>query len=89
LLIFPEWKVALPGGQAASQNDAWVLAKCRTGLVSIAVDGKVRESFDKTLDQWKTDASSAPPGPGAQQSGVPETATGRRIARRAPSADAP
>jgi hypothetical protein len=57
LLIFPEWKVPLPGGQRPSQNDAWVLGKCDTGLVSMAVEGKVSESFDKTLDDWKRDAS--------------------------------
>ena len=53
LLIFPEWKVPLPGGTTASQNDVWVLARCVTGLVSIAIEGKVEESFDKTVGDWK------------------------------------
>ncbi|OGW18190.1 MAG: hypothetical protein A3G93_05615 [Nitrospinae bacterium RIFCSPLOWO2_12_FULL_45_22] len=57
LLIFPEWKVALPGGSTSSQNDAWVLAKNQTGLISIAVEGKVEEPFDKTLAEWKADSS--------------------------------
>jgi len=57
LLIFPEWKVPLPGGSTSSQNDAWVLAKCDTGLVSISVEGKVEEPFDKILGEWKTQAS--------------------------------
>ena len=57
LLIFPEWKVLLPGGSRASQNDVWVLARGSAGLISVAVEGKVKESFDKTLAEWKVDAS--------------------------------
>lgn len=57
LLIFPEWKVSLPGGSRPSQNDVWVLARNNGTLVSIAVEGKVEEPFDKTLGEWKTDAS--------------------------------
>ena len=57
LLIFPEWKVGLPGGSRPSQNDVWVLAKSENSLVSIAVEGKVEEPFDKTLGEWKADAS--------------------------------
>lgn len=52
LLIFPEWKVPLPGRITASQNDAWVLAKCESGLVSIAIEGKVEEPFDKSIGDW-------------------------------------
>jgi len=57
LLIFPEWKVPLPGGGTASQNDVWVLAKCNSGLVSIAIEGKVEESFGKVVGEWKAGAS--------------------------------
>jgi len=57
LLIFPEWKVPLPGGLRPSQNDVWVLAKGDHGLVSIAIEGKVEEPFDKTIGEWKLDAS--------------------------------
>lgn len=57
LLIFPEWKVSLPGGITASQNDVWVLAKCEAGLVSIAIEGKAEESFDKIVGDWKAGAS--------------------------------
>lgn len=57
LLIFPEWKVSLPGGSRPSQNDIWVLAKTHTDLISITVEGKVEEPFDKTLGEWKADAS--------------------------------
>ena len=57
LFIVPEWKVPLPGGSTESQSDAWVLAKSESGLVSITVEGKVEESFDKPLGEWKTKAS--------------------------------
>lgn len=58
LIVIPEHKVALPGGGRASQNDVWLLAKANDHLVSIAVEGKVSESFDKTVDEWLRDASS-------------------------------
>jgi len=51
LLIFPEWKVPLPGGSSASQNDIWLLAKSAAGLISIAVEGKVKEPFGPTLGE--------------------------------------
>ena len=57
LLIFPEWKVSLPGGSRPSQNDVWVMAKSDDALISIAVEGKVEEPFDKMLGEWKTDGS--------------------------------
>ena len=57
LLIFPEWKVPLPGGRSPSQNDVWVLAKAEDGLVSIAIEGKVDEPFGQTLGKWKEKAS--------------------------------
>lgn len=46
LLGFPEYDVPLPGGRRPSQNDVFVLAKNNQGLVTIAVEGKVSESFD-------------------------------------------
>lgn len=58
LLILPEHQVPLPGGKAASQNDAWVLAKCKDQLISIAVEGKVAEPFGPTLAEWNPDASA-------------------------------
>lgn len=57
LLVFPEWKVPLPGGSRASQNDAWILARTDDGLVSITIEGKVDEPFDRPLAEWKADAS--------------------------------
>jgi len=57
LLIFPEWKVSLPGGSRPSQNDVWILAKSGDDLISITIEGKVDEPFDKTVGEWKADAS--------------------------------
>jgi hypothetical protein len=58
LLIFPEWKVPLPGGSRSSQNDIWLLAKTAAGLVSIAVEGKVEEPFGPNVGEWKHEAST-------------------------------
>ncbi|RLA52297.1 MAG: hypothetical protein DRR42_07915, partial [Gammaproteobacteria bacterium] len=49
---------ATPGGRRASQNDAWVLARAGSSLVSMAVEGKVSESFGPTLGEWQPDSSS-------------------------------
>ena len=53
LIALPEYKVLLPGGRRASQNDIFVLAKGIGHLVSIAVEGKVDESFGKVIADWK------------------------------------
>ncbi len=53
LLAFPEWKVPLPGGVRFSQNDIFILAKGNNQLISIMVEGKVSEPFDKTVAEWK------------------------------------
>lgn len=53
LLAFPEYKVPLPGGRRASQNDIFILARGNGQLVSITVEGKVAESFDVTVAEWK------------------------------------
>ena len=50
LIGIPEHEVPLPGGHRPSQNDVFVLAKGSDGLVSIAVEGKVAEAFDKPVD---------------------------------------
>jgi len=57
LLAVPEFRVPLPGGVRASQNDIFVLARSSSGPVSIMVEGKVSESFGPTLDKWRSDAS--------------------------------
>lgn len=53
LVAFPEYKVPLPGGRRASQNDIFVLAKGNGQLVSIMVEGKVSEPFGETIADWK------------------------------------
>ena len=58
LLAMPEFKVPLPGGGRASQNDLFVLARSQAGPVCIMVEGKVRESFGPTLDEWRAGASA-------------------------------
>lgn len=60
LLAIPEHKVPLPGGRAASQNDIWILGKRSSELVSMAVEGKVAESFGQNITDWL----SGTPSPG-------------------------
>lgn len=57
LLAVPEFKVSLPGGSRASQNDVFVLARSSAGPICLMVEGKVNESFGPTLDEWRVDAS--------------------------------
>jgi hypothetical protein len=57
LLAIPEHKVPLPGVGRASQTDLWLLMRTRDALVSVAVEGKVSESFDKTIGDWLEDAT--------------------------------
>ena len=52
LLAIPEHKVSLPGGSRPSQNDLFVLAKSHHQLISIAVEGKVSETFGDTVSKW-------------------------------------
>ncbi len=58
LFGFPEYKVALPGGSRPSQTDLFVLARSwkTGGLISIAVEGKVSESFGPVVSKWLEDA---------------------------------
>lgn len=62
ILAVPEFKVPLPGGVCASQNDIFVLARSVAGPVSIMVEGKVNESFGPTLYGWISQGS-----PGRQE----------------------
>jgi hypothetical protein len=57
LLAIPEYAVPLPGGARASQNDVFALARTPEGLAVMMVEGKVDESFDKTMEDWQKDAS--------------------------------
>jgi len=55
----PEYKVALPGGETASQTDLFVLARTGAGeTVAIAVEGKALEAFgDNTVADWRVGGS--------------------------------
>jgi len=58
LLAIPEHQVPLAGGARASQTDLWALARTASGLISMAVEGKVSESFGPSIGDWEKDASS-------------------------------
>lgn len=58
LLAIPEHRVDLPGGNAASQSDLFVLAVGDGQLIAIAVEGKVDEPFAEPLSTWLQDASA-------------------------------
>jgi hypothetical protein len=59
LLAIPEHKVLMPPyGRHPSQNDLFVLAKdSSNSLITITVEGKVSESFDKNLSEWNAEDS--------------------------------
>ncbi|GAB6061165.1 DUF6946 family protein [Desulfonatronum parangueonense] len=57
LIAIPEYQVALPGGERASQTDLLVLARGSEGLVAIAVEGKVDENFGPTVEQKRAENS--------------------------------
>ena len=57
LLIIPEYPVALPGGARPSMTDVFVLARGASGLVAIAVEGKVNEPFGALVEEKRQDAS--------------------------------
>ena len=52
LMGFPEYKVPLPGGAHASQNDIFLLCSSEDGLLPIMVEGKVEESFGPLVEEW-------------------------------------
>ena len=55
----PEYKVALPGGNTASQTDLFALLRGSDGAtIAMAVEGKAEEAFgDNTVAGWRKDAS--------------------------------
>lgn len=59
LIIIPEHKVYLPPTQGhPSQNDVFALLKAADGeLISMTVEAKVSESFDKPIMEWIRDGS--------------------------------
>lgn len=57
LLGLPEHQVPLPGGSRPSQSDIWCLARNGSGLVSMAIEGKVEEPFGPTVGEWLAQGS--------------------------------
>lgn len=64
LLGLPEHQVELEGGGHASQTDFWaLLAAPILGTISMAVEAKAGEPFDKTVSEWlagKKESSGKP-----------------------------
>jgi hypothetical protein len=53
LIVIPEHKVPMPGSSAgASQNDVFLLCRTNDGTAVVMIEGKVNESFDKTVGEW-------------------------------------
>ena len=57
LLALPEYKVSLPGGSSASQNDVLAVLRTKESLSVMTVEGKVKEDFDKKIVDWKNRTS--------------------------------
>lgn len=57
LFSFPEHRVRLPGGSRASQTDVWTVLRGPDGMISMGVEAKAGESFDKTIEVWHADKS--------------------------------
>lgn len=57
LLGIPEHQVELAGGGHASQTDFWALLGTKSGVVSVAVEAKAGETFDRPVAEWLADAS--------------------------------
>ncbi len=58
LVAIPEWEVALPGGETASQTDVLALARNPRNLVVLGVEAKVDETFGPTLGEKKAKATA-------------------------------
>ena len=54
LFGIPEYKVFLDSKKAPSQNDLFVLCRDSEGSAVLMIEGKVSESFDKQISEWKT-----------------------------------
>lgn len=64
VLALPELQVDLPGGGHASQNDVWALLRTEVHTISMSVEAKSGESFDRLVREFLADA---PPGSGKPQ----------------------
>lgn len=58
VLAVPEWQVDLPGGTRPSQTDLLVLMRSASGLVTLAVEGKVDEPLGPTVGDKRREASA-------------------------------
>src|SRR5689334_2269939 len=56
LIGIPEHQVQFDGGGHASQTDLWALLRAPVGLVSMSVEAKAGEGFDRTVAAWLADA---------------------------------
>lgn len=60
LFVVPEHKVAMPGSATGpSQNDVFMFARIGAATAVVMVEGKVNESFDKTIGEWIAGGSAA------------------------------
>lgn len=57
LVGFPEYHTPLPGGRRPAQSDIFVLARSRSQLIAITVEGKVDEPFDRIVSEWRKNDS--------------------------------
>jgi uncharacterized protein DUF6946 len=58
LIAIPEYRVPLPGGARASQTDLAAFARGDSGLIAIAVEGKVNESLGPTVGEKRAEGSA-------------------------------
>ena len=59
LLAIPEYQVDLPGGSRPTQTDVFALLRSTAGLVAVAVEGKVDETFGPTVDEKRKEGAEA------------------------------
>jgi Domain of unknown function (DUF6946) len=58
LVAIPEHQVPLPGAGHDSQNDIFAIVRSGYRTHAVAVEGKVRESFGPTVDEWFSSPTS-------------------------------
>lgn len=52
LIAIPEHKVTLDDERRLSQSDMWAILATASGYVSVTIEGKAGEEFNKTIDEW-------------------------------------
>ncbi|MFN4199211.1 MAG: DUF6946 family protein [Flavobacterium sp.] len=57
ILALPEYKVDIPGGSSASQNDVLAIFRTKNALSVMTIEGKAKEDFDKKIINWKESRS--------------------------------